>query len=457
MLVNLESLHKIHKRKLQDCGARTMRSSFFVVLIGSILFGCQRTNPQIAPPEIPAVSVSKPEKRMVTEYVDFTGRANAVATANIIPRVTGFLVKIAFQEGTEVKGDRHHEVAAGTLGILGLPTGFGNLVAASFLIPGRGVGGLLFEIDPRQYQAKFAAALAQVAVNEASLRLAKVTNARFKDLSKKEPGAVSQLDLDKYQALEDQAKANLDLAGANLDSAKLNLDWTKVTSPIDGKISRYYLSLGNLVTADQTLLTTVLALEPIYAYFDMDEPTYLRIKRAINDGKIKLPSRNQIPVFMGLQGEEGFPHQGTINFVDNQVFPSTGSISWRGQFPNPQPPGGTRLLAPGMFLRIRLPIGQPHDALLVIDRAIWSEQGIKKNVYVVDKNNTVQARPVTTGSLQEDGLRVVEGLKADDLVVVGALQQIRPRLVIRPEQIPMPTLGGGPVAIPPKKKMKNAK
>jgi multidrug efflux system membrane fusion protein len=388
---------------------------------------------------------------MVTEYVDFTGRANAVATVNIIPRVTGFVTRIAFQEGSEVKGDRFYEVAASTVGALGMPMGFNSLVAASGLIPGRGVGDLLFEIDPRPYKAKFDAARAQVAANQASLKLAKVTNARFKELSKKEPGAVSQLDLDKYQALEEQAVANLDLATANLESAQINLSWTKVTSPIDGRISRHYLSLGNLANADQTLLTTVMALEPIYAYFDMDESTYLRIKRAINDGKIKLPSVNQIPVLMGLQGEEGFPHKGNINFVDNQVFPSTGSISWRGQFANPRPPGGTRLFAPGMFLRIRLPFGQPHQALLVIDRAIWSDQGIK-NVYVVDKDNTVQSRRVTTGSLQEDGLRVVEGLNADDWVVVGALQQIRPRMVIRPEQLPaMPTLGGGPLAVPPKK------
>jgi RND family efflux transporter MFP subunit len=426
-----------------------MRLSFLVLLSGLLLIGCQRRNPQIAPPEAPAIPVSKPVSRMVTDYVDFTGRANAVATANIIPRVTGFVTKIAFQEGTEVRGDHFQEVAVSTLGVLGFPMGYSPLLAAAALPPGRGVGELLFEIDPRQYQAKYNAAKAQVAVNEASLRLAKVTNERFKDLSKKEPGAVSKQDLDKYQALEDQAVANLDLAIANLEMAKINLDWTKVTSPIDGKISRYYLSLGNLVNADQTLLTTVLALDPMWAYFDMDEPTYLRIKRAINDGRITLPSRNQIPVLMGLQGEDGFPHKGFINFIDNQVFPSTGSISWRGQFANPRPPGGTRLFAPGMFLRIRLPIGQPHEALLVIDRAIWSDQGIK-NVYVVDKDNTVQSRRVTTGSLQEDGLRVVEGLKADDWVVVGALQQVRPRMVIRTDQVPMPTLGG-PLAIPPPK------
>src|SRR5205807_2540842 len=177
------------------------------------------------------------------------------------------------------------------------------------------------------------------------------------------------------------------------------------------------------------------------AFFDMDEPSYLRIKRAINEGKIKLPSDNEeLPVLMGLQGEEGYPHKGHINFIDNQVFPTTGSISWRGVFTNPRPPGGTRLLAPRWFLRTRLPIGQHHEALHVIDRAVCSDQGLK-NVYVVDATHKVEARRVTTGPLQEDGRRVVEGLKADDWVVVGALQQVRPGMIIRPEQIPMPRLG----------------
>jgi multidrug efflux system membrane fusion protein len=144
---------------------------------------------------------------------------------------------------------------------------------------------------------------------------------------------------------------------------------------------------------------------------------------------------------MGLQGEDGFPHQGSVNFVNNQVNPTTGSISVRGVFPNPRPPGGIRLLSPGMFVRIRLPIGKPHPALLVIDRAIASDQGLKY-VYVIDAKNEVQYRRVTTGPLQEDGLRViVDGLKRDDWVVVGGLQQVSPRLRIQPERIPMPLIG----------------
>ena len=144
---------------------------------------------------------------------------------------------------------------------------------------------------------------------------------------------------------------------------------------------------------------------------------------------------------MGLQGEDGYPHQGKINFVNNQVNPTTGSISVRGVFPNPRPPGGSRLLSPGMFGRIRLPIGDPHNAILVIDRAISSDQGLKY-VYVLDSENKVQYRRITTGSLQDNGLRVIEsGLKPEDWVVVGGIQQVRPRMEVQTQQMAMPTLG----------------
>ncbi len=185
-----------------------------------------------------------------------------------------------------------------------------------------------------------------------------------------------------------------------------------MTSPIDGQVSRYYLTLGNLVTQDQTLLTTVVSLDPIYAYVDVDEPTVLRVRRAINEGTIKPYSSGHIPILMGLPGEKGFPRQGNIDFANNQVNPTTGSILVRGVFDNPLPPGGRRLLMPGMFVRIRLPIGQPHPALLVIDRAILSDQDLKFVYVVDDQSKKVQSRRIATGSLESDGLRVVtEGLK----------------------------------------------
>jgi membrane fusion protein, multidrug efflux system len=239
----------------------------------------------------------------------------------------------------------------------------------------------------------------------------------------------------------EEAQAQMKAYQASLEVYRLNLTFCSVLSPIDGRVSRYYVTLGNLVNQDQTLLTTVVSQDPMYAYFDTDEPTLLRIRRAIAAGRIKLAEKGENPVSMGLQDEEGFPHEGTIDFVNNQVNPTTGSITMRGVFPNPKLPGGVRLLSPGMFVRIRLPIGPPHQALLIIDRAVGSDQGMKY-VYVVDGENKAQYRRVTTGMLQDNGLRVIaEGLKPDDRVVIGGLQQVRPRMEVRPDETPMPTLG----------------
>jgi multidrug efflux system membrane fusion protein len=360
----------------------------------------------VAPAEPPALPVAKPVQREVTDYVDFTGRTEAVEAVDIRPRVTGYLVQIPFKEGSDVKK-----------------------------------GDLLFQIDPSPYKAQLDQAVGQVQLNQASLALARTTYARDQAIVKTAPGAVSQQQLDQDKAAVDEAEARVKASQASTEGYKLNLGFTKVTSPIDGRVSRYYLTVGNLVNQDQTLLTTVVSLDPIYVYFDMDEPTLLRIRKARNAGAIKLIPGVQFPVLMGLQGEDGFPHQGTINFVNNQVNPATGSITLRGVIPNPQPEGGTRLLSPGMFVRVRLPIGRPRPALLVIDRAIGSDQGLKF-VYVVDAQHQVQYRRVTTGALQEDGLRVItDGLGADDLVLVGGLPQVRPHMQIQPELTAMPTLG----------------
>jgi multidrug efflux system membrane fusion protein len=383
--------------------------------------GCQRPASQVAPAEPPVLPVSKPIQRAVTDYVDFTGRTDAVEAVDIRPRVTGFLLRAPFKEGSDVKKD-----------------------------------DLLFEIDPRPYQAQLNQAKGQVALNEASLKLAQATYARDLPLASK--GAVTQQELDQDKAAVDEADARLKATKASLQVYELNLEFTKVTAPIDGQTSRYYLRAGNLVNQDQTLLTTIVSLDPIHVWFEMDEPTLLQLRRARNTGEIKPTPEGQYPVLMGLQGEDGMSHYGTINFVNNQVNPATGSISIRGVFPNPKPEGGTRLLSPGMFVRVRLPIGQPHPALLVIDRAIGSEQG-QKFVYVVDADNKIQYRRVKTGPLQEDGLRVItDGLKADDSVLVGGIQQVRPQMQIQPEPREMPTLAPQPLKDEnPKSEIRNPK
>jgi membrane fusion protein, multidrug efflux system len=424
-----------------------MHRSYMVVSFTCFLLavvGCQHAT-EVAPAEPPAIPVSHPVSREVTDYVEFTGQTDAVQSLNVVARVTGYLVKMPFKEGSEVRGDDRLRGAVRIAGLLAAPLGQGPLLAAASLFPGQcQEGDLLFEIDPRPYQAQLDQAQGQVYLNDAQLRLAIANYARAKEVAKT-PGAISPQDLDTYKAQQEQADAAVKAAQASLEVFKLNLQFCMVTSPIDGQVSRYYLTLGNLVNQDQTPLTTVVSLDPMYAYFDMDEPTLLRIERAVNEGKIKQPQGGLLPVLMGLQGEDGFPHRGNIDFVNNQVNPTTGSISVRGIFPNPRPPNGVRLLKPGMFVRIRLPLGDPHPALLVIDRAIASDQGMKY-AYVLDGENKAQYRRITTGPLQDDGLRVVQGLHADDRVVIGGLQQVRPGMQIRPDEEPMPSFAPQPAA-----------
>jgi multidrug efflux system membrane fusion protein len=421
----------------------------FCLLLAGGMAGCQKGLRQIAPAEVQAVPVAHPVQRQVTDFADFTGRTAAVESVNIVPRVTGYLVQMPFKEGSEVKK-----------------------------------GDQLFVIDPRPYQAQFDQAKAQVVLNQASLELAKSTLARYEALDKSTPGAVSKQALDQYQAAVVEADARVEAQKKSLEVYRLNKEFTQIVSPIDGQVSRYYLTLGNLVNQDQTLLTTIVSLDPMYAYFDMDERTLLDIRKAVAEGKIaRRADGESLPLLMGLENEDGFPHQGTVNFVNNQVNSTTGSITLRGVFTNsipaapagaaassagtpktqdpaatvgaagtPKTPGSAvatgpaktsrpipRLLSPGMFVRIRLPIGQAHQAVLMIDRAIQSDQGLKY-VYVVDAQKKVQYRRVTTGALQEDGLRVISGVGPDEWVVVGALQQVRPRMEIKPEEGPMPSL-----------------
>ena len=221
---------------------------WFFLLLLPFGAGCQKESPPAAEP-MPVVPISHPVERPVTDYVDFTGRTDAVQSVNIVARVTGYLVQMPFAEGADVKK-----------------------------------GDLLFQIDPQPYEAQVRLGEAQVASNEAQFQLAKQNFERVQNLSKQK--GVSQQEFDQYKSAQDQAIAQLDAARANLEIYRLNLQYTRVTSPIDGQVSRYFLTLGNLINQDQTLLTTVVSLDPIYAYFDVDQRTLLRIRRAINEGKI---------------------------------------------------------------------------------------------------------------------------------------------------------------------------
>jgi RND family efflux transporter MFP subunit len=380
-----------------------------VLALAAGLTGCARA-PVEAPAAAPAtVTVSYPLERDVTDYVDYTARTAAVDSVEVRARVWGYLDKVNFKEGVLVKK-----------------------------------GDVLFEIDPRDYRAQFEAGKARVAQNEAALQLARANYQRFQTLFKKNPGAVSQQDLDRYQAEEAQGVANLNLAKSNLESARLNLEWTKVIAPVSGRVSRYVVTVGNLIQAgDQgggTLLTTIVSVDPMYAYFDVDEHTALRVRQLIREGKMDSVREGGFPVFLGLANEAGHPHQGTVNFVDNQVNPKTGTIRLRGVFPNKD-----QVLLPGFFARVRTPIGRPHKALLVSERALDTDQG-QKIVYVVNEQNQVVIRPVQLGALHNGLREITDGLKAGERVIVKGLQQVRPGATVEPKLADMPAAPGAALA-----------
>jgi RND family efflux transporter MFP subunit len=297
-------------------------------------------------------------------------------------------------------------------------------------------GAVLFKIDPRPYQAVYDSAVAQIKLNEAQMNQAIADNARARELAKT-PGAISKQDLDKYAAIEATAAASVAAAKANAESARLNLEFTDVVSPIGGRASRYIVTVGNLVQAgDQgggTLLTTIVSVDPMHANFDVDELTVQRARQFVRGGRLKSADESAIPVSLGLAAEEGFPHLGTINFVDNQVNPKTGTLRARGVFSNKD-----GALSPGYFARVRLPIGPAHRALLVNDRVVDNDQG-QKVVYVVDKDHQVVSRPVRLGALH-GGLREVrDGLMPGERVIVDGLQQVRPGTRVEAKLVPMPT------------------
>ncbi len=223
-------------------------------------------------------------------------------------------------------------------------------------------------------------------------------------------------------------------------------------APISGLIGRTFITPGNLVMADQTVLTTIVSQDPIYVYFDVDEPTVLRVQQLIREGKYK-SARDQgvrVPVYLGLTNEQGYPHEGYVDFINNQVSPTTGTLQIRGVFENPKPPTGPRLLSAGLFVRVRVAVSAPYQALLVTQAAVGTDQNLKY-LYVLDDKNTVVRRDVQLGAPQQNDLQVIKSsLNANDRVVVNGTQHVRPGVVVNPKLVPMPVPSqtGQPAAAP---------
>jgi RND family efflux transporter MFP subunit len=328
------------------------------------------------------VIVTTPITDEVTDYQDFTGRLSALKSVDIRARVSGYVKQAPFKEGDVV-----HQ------------------------------GDLLFEIDETVYAAALEKAEADVALFEAQKRLLDAQYARNRQLVGQ--GAVSRDDFETTMAQRDQAVANIASSKAMVKTARQNLDWTRVTAPHTGRVSRRLVDPGNLVNADNTILTTLVTEDPMYVYFDVDERTFEDLVGSASPGMHSWLMGLQFPLLMRLANENEFTHAGTVNFIDNQVNPTTGTIRMRGVFPNPQ-----GALKPGMFARVRLPLGSPYRALLVPGEALQSDQG-RKYVYVVDADNKVAYRKVTPGQAI-GSLRVVkDGLAEGDRVIVSGMQRVR--------------------------------
>jgi multidrug efflux system membrane fusion protein len=379
---------------------RFLRCLGGVLLIATIILGCDPAKPPIVELPPPAVTVSQPVAREIIDYDSYEGRIAAIPTVEVRARVRGHLKKINFEDGEIVKE-----------------------------------GKVLFEIDPRPYQAELEGAEAQKAAAEAAYKLAQATAER--DLKLAATGAVSRQELDVSLGKQGVSQAEMRKADAAISRAKLDLDFTKIVAPITGKIGRALVDVGNLVNSGggDTLLTTITSVDPIYVYFNVDERALLRYRREFRKTKEEQKESLKdlkVPVEVALEGEEGFPHKGVLDFAENRVDPSTGTIQVRGVLPNPN-----RILDAGMRARIRIPVSQPYKALLITDRAIGTDQGLKY-VYVVDSDNLAKRRDVQLGRLW-DGLRVIEkGLEPGDQVIVNGIQSVRPEMKVDPKPSEMP-------------------
>ena len=376
----------------------TIPAAILSVTLAATLSGCNSSEAKEgAAPPAPEVSVAEVVARDVTQWDEFTGRIEAVESVEIRPRVGGYIEKVLYREGQEVRKN-----------------------------------DLLFLIDPRPYRAALAQAGAELARAQTQAALARTEATRAGTL--KEAHAISQEEYEQRVAGEAQAGANVHAAQAAVDIARLNLEFTEVRSPINGRAGQALVTAGNLVSAQtgQTLLTTVVSLDPVYVYFQGDEQTYLRYGKMARDGERPSSRDAHNPVQVGLANEDGFPHAGTMDFVDNQLDPATGTIRARAVLDNRD-----RVFTPGLFARVKLLGSGTAPALLIDDKAVLTDQD-RKYVYVLGADNKAQRRDVKLGRLN-DGLRVVtEGLSAGDQVVVSGVQKIFfPGMAVKPQTVAM--------------------
>jgi RND family efflux transporter MFP subunit len=374
---------------------RSARAAGILALATLASFAASCGSTSKPPPPRPKVVVSHPVDREVSEWDEYTARLEAVDFVEIRPRVSGYLQAVAFKEGTTVKK-----------------------------------GDLLFQIDPRPYEAVLHRTEGDLAVANARLQLARTKLDRANKLVGRD--AISREEADTRAAEARQAEAGLQAAGAAVDAARLDVEFTQIRAPITGRVSRKLVTEGNLVTggtgSQGTLLTTLVSLDPIYVYFEADERAFLKYQRLAQTGD--RPSSRDVrnPVRIGLADEDGFPHEGYMDFVDNRLDSGTGTMIGRAVLPNPYFD-----FTPGLFARLRLPGRPRYRAVLIPDSAVVSDQS-KKLVYVVDDGGMVSNRQIELGPMYE-GLRIVhQGLSSSDRIIVSGIQRARPGITVDAEE-----------------------
>ena len=363
--------------------------SLFVLFACVALSACEQNS--FVPPPPPKVEVGLPAQKSITRYLDATGNAAPVKNVDLVARVQGFLQSIEYQDGTFVKE-----------------------------------GTTLFTIEPETYKLKLEQAQAAEAGAQASLKQAEADFKRQSDLVQRQ--AVSQATLDTSTSTRDNAQANLQQAQVNTRIAAVNYGYTKVTAPFDGIVSAHLVSVGELVgVSSPTQLATIVALDPIYVNFNVNEQDVLRIREEARRRGITVSELRQLPVEVELQTETGYPHKGKLDYISPTINQSTGTLPVRGLLPNPD-----RTLLPGFYVRVRVPYGEDTKALLVPDVALGSDQA-GRYLLVVNSDNVVEQRKVKTGPLEGD-LRVIEsGLRPDDRVVIAGLLRAIPGQKVEPQ------------------------
>ena len=376
----------------------SIRSRFVLPVIAAAalaITACSRGSAQAGAPPPPEVDAAQVVVKPVRQWDEFSGRIAATDAVDVRPRVSGYIDRIAFKDGDEVKA-----------------------------------GDLLFVIDPRPYRAAYDSAMAQLARARAAEHLAQEQERRAQALIA--GNAISREEFETLSAGSTQSSADVRANEAAVAAAKLNLGFTEVRSPIAGRVSRAMLTLGNLAQADQSVLTSVVSQDPVYVYFQPDEQTFLRYAELARKGE-RAKSAN--PVRVGLATDKNYPYTGTVNFINNQVDPATGTINLRAVVPNPD-----RIFTPGLYARVQLEGSADLTAILIDDKAVMTDQD-RKYVYVVGPENKAVRKDVTLGGFADE-LRIVRsGLDANDKVIVTGLQKIFvPNTPVKPKIVAMGAL-----------------